>query len=369
MFNFMSKYPIGIDIGSQNIYAAQLKQTRGGFAVRGLVHQKLEEKAEGTTDESDALIPLLRRISKHERFAGKRAVINFSSENIFSFPIRFQVDATETMEEAIVREAAEYIPFPIEEAIIDYPSVQNLAPDHPDYYKITIVAARRVFLEQYLLTLKQAGLTVEAVDFSVSSLIRLHNSLHSVPMNPIILCNIGQTQSLLSVITKESILAQQSAPWGIQTVLTRILANIDLSGDQEMAKILLKKYGLAYEDLKSARDGTDRTEDATIDSMRRAVYQIISPYIEELVHELHKIIGYVRSEQQNVTFEGIHMYGLAALIYHLDHYIESRLYISTKLLNPMTEVPLSDDGILPDISEGAPFALALGLAMRKVSWL
>ena len=29
----------------------------------------------------------------------------------------------------------------------------------------------------------------------------------------------------------------------------------------------------------------------------------------------------------------------------------------------------SDKDILPDKSEGAPFALALGLAMRKVSWL
>ena len=53
----------------------------------------------------------------------------------------------------------------------------------------------------------------------------------------------------------------------------------------------------------------------------------------------------------------------------LDGYLENRLNIPTRAINPMHEVPLSESSILPDISSGAPFALALGLAMRKVTWL
>jgi Tfp pilus assembly PilM family ATPase len=224
-------------------------------------------------------------------------------------------------------------------------------------------------MKQYLLMLKQAGLIVEAVDFGVSSLIRLHNHLYDAIHNPIILCNIGQTQSLLSIVTKDSILAQHNVAWGIQILLRRILTNLELSNEKDKAKILLIKYGLVHEDRESCNNGPDVTEDITTDNIRRAIYQIIASYMEELTHELHKIVGYVRSEERNVVFEGIYMYGQAPFIRCLDHYLERRLNSPTTLINPMTKVALSDNSTLPDISEGAPFALALGLAMRKVPWL
>ena len=103
--------------------------------------------------------------------------------------------------------------------------------------------------------------------------------------------------------------------------------------------------------------------------MLRAVFQIITPYIEEVIHEFHKIIAYVRSEISNPIFEGIYLYGQGTRIRNLDRYIERRLNIPTKLVNPFTNATLSDKDIPTDTSEGALFALALGLALRKVPWL
>jgi Tfp pilus assembly PilM family ATPase len=91
MFNFNFKYPIGIDIGAQHIYAAQLKQIRQGFAVRGLMHQEFDGEAGGVPAKSDVLAPLLKNIVKSKQFAGKRAVLHIPHQNIVSFPIRFQV--------------------------------------------------------------------------------------------------------------------------------------------------------------------------------------------------------------------------------------------------------------------------------------
>jgi type IV pilus assembly protein PilM len=370
MLHLKFHYPIGIDIGNQYIYAAQLKEVRQGFAVRGLVHREIEWKDAKIPGLSDLLVPLLRSISKDKRFFGKRVIVNISSQNIFSFPIRFQVGATETLEEAILRQSEQYLSFPLEEAIIDYPSILSLASVESDSYSATIIAVQRDYINQYLLMLKQAGLTVEAVDFGVSSLIRLHTYLYNITDNPMILCNIGHTQSMLSILTKESILAHQNVSWGIEILLGKISANLELFNEKDKAKILLKRHGLLYQDRESYGNGMDLTEDnITTDNIRRAIYQIITPYIEELIHELHKVIGYVRSEAPNTVFEGIYMYGLANYIDNLDGYLEKRLNIPTKVINPMQNMPLSDASILPDISDGAPFALALGLAMRKVTWL
>jgi len=103
--------------------------------------------------------------------------------------------------------------------------------------------------------------------------------------------------------------------------------------------------------------------------MYRAIYQIINPLIEELVHEFHKVIGYARSQEQDAVFEGIYIYGQGTFINHLDRYLEKRLNTQARLMNPLTKVALADDSIVSDLSEGGPFGLALGLALRKVTWL
>jgi len=369
MLKLKSTYPIGLDIGNQHIYAAQLKESRQGFSVRGLWHRELNGEAEDLPETSDSLVPLLREISKGRRFRGKRVIVNMPSQHVSGFPIHFQVGEAESLEEAIVRESGKYVAFPMEEAVIDYPSITSLTAAEGNQHGATIIATRRDHIEQYLAMLKQAGLVAEAFDSGVSALIRLHHSLHDTTDNPVFLCNIGHTQSLLSIVTKDNILAHHHVSWGTQMLLQKLLINLEHLGGEKKAEILLKKYGLLYEDRESCEDGMDVNEDTETDNMLRAIFQIITPYIEEVIHEFHKIIAYVRSEISNPIFEGIYMYGQATRIRNLDRYIERRLNIPTKLVNPFDNPTLSGKDILPEPFEGAPFALALGLAMRKVSWL
>jgi len=130
---------------------------------------------------------------------------------------------------------------------------------------------------------------------------------------------------------------------------------------------MLQTHGLVYEDRENVDNGTDQTDDPTLANIRRAIYQIITPSVDELVYEFHKMISYVRSEEQSPVFEGIYIYGCAAQIHHLDRYLQKRLGIPSKLINPLKKLELIDDRILPHVVEGAPFALALGLAMRKMT--
>ncbi len=372
MLSLNTKYPLGIDIGNSNIYAAQLKENKHGLVVRGLVHREYQSETEGILEAKDILIPLLKDIVKDKRLRGKRVVVHFPSQYILSFPLSFQVGKEETVETAILRHSKQYLTFPIEEAIIDYPSLTPSSDDDGNKYRASIIAARKDQMADYLSLLKHAGLSVEVVDFGVSSLMRLHSYPHKAIQNPIILCNIGYSQSLLSGVTKDRILVQRHVPWGVQTLLKNLQGNLELS-NHDKAKVLLKKYGLSYEDyLECQIDHGPPEEIDHPDDMRdmyRAIYQIINPLIEELVYEFHKVIGYARSEEPDTVIEGIYIYGQGTFIRHLDRYLEKRLNIPARLMNPLSKVALSSESILSDLSEGGSFALALGLAMRKVTWL
>jgi type IV pilus assembly protein PilM len=232
-----------------------------------------------------------------------------------------------------------------------------------------IIAARRDEIGKFMGLLKRAGLVVEAVDFRLASLVRLHRLLASVPEEPILLCNLGETESMLATVTNQSVLAQHYVSWGTRVLLDKVRAGFGLKDESRKAEALLRRYGLLYEDRDAWKQEVDASKEATAESASRAIYQIVSPHIEELVYELHKLISYVRSEAHNVSFEGIYLYGEAAVIRHLDRCLERRLSIPTQVMEPMSRMNLSDESILPDRSRGRPFGPALGLAMRRVTWL
>ena len=372
MLSRTSRYPIAIDMGCKNIYAVQLQKTRRGLSVQGMLHRELDTDAAANPKQSRALKAFLTDISRDKGFSGKKAVLHLPPQYILSVPIRFRVESTETVEAAILRSAGGHLPFPVEAAIIDYPYLAPISSGNGDTHKATIIAVNRDDIDRYLPVIEVAGLSVEAVDFGVSSLSRLHQYLHPVPRDPIILCNVGHTQSMISVVTKESIFAHRNIPWGTGMLLDKIQANLEPINEHYKAKALLRKYGLLHDTHGDGGDGVvseDPNEESTFDHMRRAVYQIITPLVDELIYELHKTIGYLRSEHDGAGIEEIHLYGQAASIYQMEGYVERRVSLPTRVVNPLTHLRLNDDAMLTHREDGGGFSLALGLGMRKVSWL
>jgi type IV pilus assembly protein PilM len=369
MLTHTFRYPIAIDMGCRNIYAVQFQKTRGGLSVREMLHRELDVDAVANPNQSRALRAFFIDISRDKGFSGKKAVLHLPPQHILSVPIRFRLESTETVEAAILRTAGGHLPFPVEAAIIDYPYLAPISPGNGDTHKATIIAVNRDHIDRYLPVIEAAGLSIEAVDFAVSSLARLHQYLHPVPRDPIILCNVGHTQSMISAVTKESILAHRNIPWGTGLLLDRIQANLEPINEYYKAKALLRTYGLLHDTLAEGAVREDPNDESTFDHMRRAVYQIIAPLVDELIYELHKTIGYLRSEHEGAGIEEIHLYGQAASVYQMEGYVERRVGVPTRVVNPLTRLRLNDDAMQTDREDGGAFSLALGLGMRKVSWL
>ena len=118
MFNLKNRYPIGIDITDQNIYAAQFQKTRQGISVRELFHRKLNHVQTDGAKPDDTLVPVLKEIAKNKRFRGKSVSIHLPAWQIYRFPITFEIAGDETLEDGMVRECRRHLSFPLEEAVI-----------------------------------------------------------------------------------------------------------------------------------------------------------------------------------------------------------------------------------------------------------
>lgn len=371
MLDFNGTYPIGIDIDDRHVYAAQFRQTRQGPAVRDLFYLKMDEQHADSPEWDSALVSALKAASKNKRFRGKRAAIHLPARHVNGFPISFGVGAGETIETAMARECRKYLSFPMEKAVIDYSNLIEILSEDKKKFNAYMVAAHRDQIDRYVGLLKQAGLSAETVDFDLSSLLRLHHYLYPLGDEPVVLCNIGQRHTLIAIVTKDNILARRNTTWGIQGLFNRLETNLELRGDDDRSIELLSTYGLKYDYIQPSGDSGDGKNEKPGDGIEiyRTLFQILSPYVDVLVHELYQIFGYVRSTQSSIRFGKIFLYGQANFLGSLDRYLEAHLGIPTESINPTVKLTLTDGCRLPDGARGAAFALALGLSLRKVTWL
>jgi type IV pilus assembly protein PilM len=366
MFNSKYRYPIAIDFTETALCAVQFKETKKHLSIRGMHYQQLETSPEALDEAPETLVPALRAIAKNKDFKGKQVTVHLPPQKVLSFPLRLKIEGTETLEDAIVRETREYLPFPLEEAVIDYPSIMELSSDPEKTYKATVIAARTGDIQHYAQVLKKAGLSLETVDFPVSSLYRLHNYLFENPEKPVILCHIGPEQTLAAAIQNDGIMGERVIPWGINGLVTKIQSQMELKNDRHKARLLLKNFGLSGASRPESAAGSEPAAD---DAIYQILNQIISPYVETLADELHRLIAYIRSEEVNAHFEGLYLYGRSSLIHSLDAYIEKRLALPTRSVDPTENLPDTNGALLSGSMDKEKFSLSLGLAMRKIKWL
>ena len=361
--NAASTYPIAVALGSRDVHAIQFEGRRGKLKVRAASSRELESDAD-SEDRDAELRSALRAFRMDPAFHGRAAAMLLPLQEVFSLPVRFRVNAGEAVEEAVVREASKALPFPIEDALIDYASLEETGKGATKEAKAVIVAARREGIDRYTALAEQARLRPEVVDFSVSALLRLHLHIRPEPETPVVLCCIGRSQSLLCVVEAHRVIAHRNVNWGIDRLTDALLSQLKLSGERDNAVFLLREQGLVYESCV----GAEAEDTPSPNNISRTVYQLCSPPLEGFAHELHNLTAYVRSESPGAHFEAMYLYGHASSIKDIGPFLAGRVGLTTEVVDPATRLPGFSEAA-GDSTDAGAFSLALGLGMRRVPWL
>lgn len=362
MLEIVKTYPIGIDMDDRCLTAAQFRKTSRGIRLRGVFCKPL---AAPDTGDDATVIAALKSVVSSGFFKGRRVVFNIPSRDLSVFPVHFLLSENDEPEESILREALKFLPYPLEEAVIDYPSLVRRAGN----CDAIVVAVRRQVMDRWLGILKSAGMTSEVMEFGISSLLRLHRSFITNEGQADLLCHIGRTNSLLAVVDGESILSFSEIPWGIEPLCDKIQTNFALSDSGTEAINLLKIHGLGYADRETIQKPINGGGGQNDMNMYRVVFQIIAPAVDEFVYECHKTISYLRSLPGHADFTTVYLYGLADQIFCLDRYLEKEVGIPTLGVDALERLGYTDGETPPGITDGISPVPALGLAMREVTWL
>lgn len=366
--SYFKKYPIAFDIGFHDIHALQLEKKADSFRVRAMFHQKLERALVDIKQSRQDLLKTLKTIKKNAGFKSNRAVIHFPAHKVLSFPVEFEVKKNETLDDAIIREVEQNLPYPVKDAVIDYPSITKSKKNN--LQKVIIISVKRSDIEELLSVFKKAGFEADAVDFRPISSIRLHQYLFDVSSRPSVICYIGSKESSVQIFNNKGILAMNKFSWGMNQVITKLNVNLGFKETKTNALNLLRQHGINLTSSYSQGSKTAQPpDDPHAGKTGRIVSRIITPSIEELVFEFHKILGYIRNKEDIHEINDISLYGSALMIKGLDQYIQIRMNIPTTTVNLMDQIDTRKN-LLTDVSNDiTPFAAALGLAMREIPWL
>jgi type IV pilus assembly protein PilM len=139
------KYPMGLDLGSHSVKALQLKGSGGARRAAVAAVEPLEAGAivDGAILDRDAVSDAIRRVSHRGAFA-RSVCLGLPGTVVIVRRVRVTNVAEADRDEAIRWEAAQQIPFDIEDVHLDYQAVRTSAPhDEPGTAEVLVAAAKR----------------------------------------------------------------------------------------------------------------------------------------------------------------------------------------------------------------------------------
>jgi type IV pilus assembly protein PilM len=338
---------VALDIGSSSIAGAEIKDGRQ------LSRAAVEELPEGLVVDGEVAEPVdlanhIKRFWKDSKFSGRSVRLGVANQRVVVRMIELPaIDDPAEMRQTVDIEAAEHIPIPPDQAIIDYQSVGWFEDESGPRQRLVVVAAHREMIETLVSAVRRAGLRVDGIDLEAFALIRA-----LVPVVPRgdgaeVLCHIGAGATNIVVsVDRTSQFTRLVGLGGVD--LTNAVADQTGLSPHE-AEALKAACGL----LGDVPAGWDQ---ATVTRVRHALALAVRP----LVQEIGRTIDFYRSQDFARPVERLVLSGGTALCSGLDKYVQQALGLEVEIGNPLQNLSKSAD-LSFDVATRS--AVAVGLAL------
>ncbi len=373
----------GLEIGTNALKVVELKAGKppslSALAMRpmppGLMEDDQVVDAEGLAQEIKALF-------EEAGISKKFVVTAVGNRQAITRNIHVPKMTLQELDEAIKWEAERYIPFPIDEVVLDY-----YVLDHPQdieeggQLEVVIAAARLDLITQQAEYLKLAGLEPVVIDIKPFSLLRsLKGSLLGEHLNKTTLTGTSYTEAgEIGVILE--IAASNTTITLVRGERVLMNRNIGVSGDDFTAAVQ-RAFGLDFDTAEEVKldygTATIPTEDEeellNFDAKREQfspsrVYEALRPVLVDLTTEIRRSLEFFRVQAGDANISRVFVTGGGAKLRGLPEAIGDALGFRVELGDPWLTVTVDPNRFDSQyIARSAPeYAVSLGLALRGVT--
>ena len=346
-----------LDISNLSLKIIKLKKKGKFFDLASFGEQPIKPGIikEGEIQKEEDLTKTIKEALsqvKGQAIGTKYVIASLPEEKAFLQVIRMPRMSEEDLKSAVIYEAENYIPLPIEDVYLDSQIVPPV--EHLKKLEVLIAALPRKTVDPYVSSLKKAGLKPLFLEIESLAIARALVK-DEMSVSPLLLIDLGATRTSFIIFSGRSVRFTSSIP-----VSGRIFTEI-------ISKTL--KISLAEAERLKIKRGMERK------GRKKDVFEALIPALTDLVQQIKRHISYYQTHASTEhlpasgkNIEKVLLCGGGANLKELSKFLSAELKIPVETGNPWINIlPESkkEKTTLP-FEKSLSYTTALGLALRGV---
>lgn len=359
--------PVGLDIGTDHVRAAQLKPAGSGLSLSGygVVDVPMGAVVDGEIVDTEAVSSAIRNLWRATGMHAKDVSVGVSNQKVVVRLIDLPYMERAELQGAIQYQAQDYIPIPIEEAILDFHIIGDyVTPADEHMMEALLVAAQQDMIAATVAAVEGAGLRLRQIDVTSFAIVRaLMGPVASVlPQEDE---TAGEATAIIHVSSglTNIVVAEKGIPRFTRVSslagnhLTQAIANVlNLTFDE--AEGLKVRVGLPDIDGQAVADPS--LDPATVQVAQEALEREVNKFIAEVRRSLDY---YLTQATQIRSIRRIFLTGSGAQLANMHVYLAKGLQAEVSLSDPLARVQLTSGVEQAALADRMGIAPAIGLAM------
>ncbi len=354
---------LGVEITPERINLVRLGKKGQGYKLIDLYSKEVPEGIfqDGQIVDAPTMAELIQSILTENKIKVKVAACAIPGRETVTrlIPLPAELSASELDSMIKEQEAGLYLPFPREEAYVDYQKLDLFVDDDGiEKVRVLLVATRKEVADNYINTFEQAELRLELLEITSFSLIRtIREQLRQfAPSEAVAIANIDFDGTEIAIAVDGVPQFSRTVPIGtyqIQTALAQAM-NLPPSRNTE----LLQGMTIPTTPVDTVRTGL-----TGINPGAAAMVRVLG----ELSDELRRSIDFYVNQGENQEVAQLLLAGPGASIGQLDEFLTQRLSVPTSKVDPLEALSLDIGEMEIPETQRPGLGVALGLGLRFLS--
>jgi type IV pilus assembly protein PilM len=349
---------IGIELTPDRINVVELQKKGNVLKLAALATAEVPENVfqDGQIIDSPTMVEIIQSTLKDNNIKIKHVATAIPGREavIRLIPVPVELDDQE-LREYMNAESGLYLPFPREEADVDYQKLGLFVDeDGSEKVQVILVATRKEVTETYIKTFTEAGLKLDVIEVSSFALIRtLREQLQQFSsQEAAVIANIDFDSTELAIVVDGVPQFNRTIPIGTFQIQSALNQAMNLPASRDTSKIM--EMTLPVTD-SMPTGGGDANPQTT------AMMKVLG----ELADELRRSIDFYMNQSDELEVAQLLLAGPGSAIGKIDEFFMQRLSLPASQVDPVESLALElNDEIAPETRSA--LGVALGLGVREV---
>jgi type IV pilus assembly protein PilM len=355
LFSSKNKSLFGIDIGSSSVKVAEVEAKWGKKPKLTLLHYGYAPLPEGAIIEDEIQKPeeiqaAIKAAVEDSGIVLKSCTLGLFGPNTVAKKLQLAGGSYEEIEDQVLWESEQYLPFSIDESTIDFHIIGENEGGGVD---IIVAAVKDDVKHNYNDLVEAAGINTKVFDLNTIAMTNIFEVVHqsqsaSTKDESYLLLDIGAQTTSFTIYRRGTIQFSKEIA----------------SGGMMITEEIQRRMGLNFyeaEDLKSNQDENG--------NLPEEIIEIVDDIVEMLFSEIKKTLDFYIVSTSDESLVACYITGGGTLCTGIQGGLEELLGVRVSLLNPLdifevNEKKFSDEKIKNITFRGCA---VLGLALREMS--